>query len=109
AGLVFAVSGVIDLFIVIGAVGTIIAGVGVINRRHWGRVFSLILGGIAGVKGLLAIFLGFMLMASPPRGPFDDERVLGFMALMMLTLLFLGYCIWIYVVLLNSRYSAEFG
>ena len=109
AGLGFAVFVVIDLFILIWAAGAIIAGVGVINRRQWGRVFSLILGGIAGIKGLLAIFLAFMLMASPPRGPFDDERVLGFMALMMFTLLYLGYCIWIYVVLLNSRYSAEFG
>jgi hypothetical protein len=83
--------------------------VGVINRRQWGRVFTLILGGIAGVKSLLAIFLAIMVMSQPARGPFDDDRVVGFMVLMMLALLYLGYCIWTYVVLLNSRYGAEFG
>ena len=109
AGVGFAVFVVIDLFVLIWAVGAIIAGVGVINRRQWGRVLTLILGGIAGVKSLLAIFLMFMVMASPARGPFDDDRFVGLMVLMMLALLYLGYCIWTYVVLLNSRYGAEFG
>jgi hypothetical protein len=105
----FAVFLVIDLFVLIWAIGAIVAGVGVINRRQWGRVLALILGGIAGVKSLLAIFLMFMIMGSPARGPFDDDRFLGLMVLFMLALLYLGYCIWTYVVLLSSRYSAEFG
>ena len=55
------------------------------------------------------IFLMFMIMGSPARGPFDDDRFVGVMVLFMLALLYLGYCIWTYVVLLNSRYGAEFG
>jgi hypothetical protein len=108
AGLGIAVFLVIVFFILIWAVGAIIAGVGVINRRQWGRVFTLVLGGIAGVKGLLTIFLAVLVLNAPAR-PFDDDRVIGLMVLMMLTLLYLGYCIWTYVVLLNSRYGAEFG
>jgi hypothetical protein len=109
AGSEFAIVFVIILFTLIWSIGAIIAGVGVINRRQWGRVLTLILGGIAVVKGLLAIALAVVLMSSMPRGAFDDDRILGFMVLALISFLYIGYGIWTYVVLLNSQYSAEFG
>jgi hypothetical protein len=105
----FAVAFVILLFILLWGIGAIVAGVGVINRRQWGRVLALVLGGIAAVAGLLSLFAAVMVMATPALGPFDDIRVMIFMIYLLLAMVFLGYCIWTYVVLLNSRYSAEFG
>ena len=108
-GTEFAIVFVIILFTLIWSVGAIIAGVGVINRRQWGRVLTLILGGIAMVKTLSAIVLGVLFMSSLRGGPLDEDSLLGFMLLAMLGLMYLGYGIWTYVVLLNSRYGAEFG
>jgi hypothetical protein len=108
AGREFAIVFIIILFILIWSIGAIIAGVGVISRRQWGRVLTLILGGIAMVKTLSAIVLCVLFLSSV-RGPVDDDSFLGFMLLAMLGLMYLGYGIWTYVVLLNSRYGAEFG
>jgi len=76
------VLGVVSLIL---SIPTIVAGVGVLKRRQWGRVLTLILGGLSGLIGLS------LLIRMQAGG-----------------LLQLAYCVFVYVVLLNSKYAAEF-
>jgi hypothetical protein len=107
-GIVFAY--IIVLAILLWGIGAIFAGVGIVNRAQWGRVLCLVLAGFAAVVGVLYL-IGAISIISAPRigGPgFNDGRGLGFMISLFIGLLFLGYCVWSFAVLLNSRYGAEF-
>jgi hypothetical protein len=79
------------LGIFLGACGVIlatlpiIAGLGVHKRRQWGRIMTLVLGALAGIAG-----------------------VIGLLSLNPAALVDLGYCILVYVVLLQGKYAAEF-
>jgi hypothetical protein len=77
---------VLGILVLLLSLPTIIAGVGIVKRRQWGRILTLILGGISGVLGLLS------LIALQPGG-----------------LLQLAYAIFVFVVLLNEKYAAEFA
>src|SRR5207247_7305610 len=74
--------------IMILAVPTILAGVGVMNRRQWGRILTLVLGALAGL-GALATLRGI---------PNTIPNIV----------VSAGYCIFVYVILLNKDYAAEF-
>jgi hypothetical protein len=63
----------------------IIGGIGVQQRKQWGRILLLIVAAIFGVLGVLS------LMGNP----------IG-------AILNLGYCIFVYVILLQGKYAAEF-
>jgi hypothetical protein len=70
----------------------IIAGVGVMQRAQWGRIMTLILGGVAGifaVLNLLSIFAGNFGGIVP-------------------VLLDGGYCGMVFAILLNKQHAAEF-
>ena len=72
------------LFFLFG-VFCIVTGFGVLKRQQWGRISALILGGLS---LLLALF--FLISLSP------------------MTLLYIGYSVLVFVVLINSTYAAEF-
>ena len=81
--------------IVVGAMGIcsmifgvpqIIAGIGVIKRRQWGRILTLVLAAMSGIIALLSVF-----------------------ALSPTIIVHAGYCIFAFVILLNRRYAAEFS
>ena len=77
---------VIGVVVLILSLPMIIAGVGIVKRRQWGRVLTLILRGILGVLGLLS------LASAQPGG-----------------LVQLAYCMFVFVVLLNAKYASEFA
>ena len=70
------------------AAPTIIAGIGVLNRRQWGRILTLILGALSGLGALLNL-------TGLPRS-LPNIIVAG------------GYCALVYVILLKKEYAAEF-
>jgi hypothetical protein len=88
-GGIFAMAGAFaGVCIMVLAVPMILAGVGVLQRRQWGRILTLILGALAGL-GALASLRTF------PSG-LGGVVING------------GYCALVYVILLNKQYAAEF-
>ncbi len=77
---------VVGIFTILFGSVAIVAGYGVVKRKTWGRVLSLVVGGVAMVFGLCSCAM------------MDPSGVIN-----------LGYGIFVYVVLLNRRYAAEFG
>jgi|GEM_PF-6325721 len=79
---------VVGVCIMLFAVPSILAGIGVMNRRQWGRILTLILGALAGLGALIN------LKGLPMTIP---SIIVGG-----------GYCALVYVILLNKEYAAEF-
>jgi hypothetical protein len=63
-----------------------VAGYGVLKRRQWGRIMTLVLGGLTAILALLSL-----LSLSPT------------------VVVYAGYTAFVYIVLLNRRYGAEFA
>jgi hypothetical protein len=70
----------------------VLAGLGVLNRKQYGRIISLILGVLMGLGALG----GLLQLGSAPALALFNIIIGG------------GYCVLVFVVLLNSRYAAEF-
>src|SRR5262249_4976517 len=70
------------------------SGIGLIKRRNWGRILSLILAGVAGVMGLASVAPVFM------GGGFGT--VFG-------AVLYAGYTTWVFLVLLRAQVRREFA
>jgi hypothetical protein len=86
--------GVFVVIALITAVLAIIAGVGVIKRRNWGRVLALIIAVVSLLIGILAI------VGSVQQG--DASGWLG-------VIFYVGYGIIMFVLLLSSGASADFN
>jgi hypothetical protein len=80
---------------VILALPLILAGVGVVKRRQWGRILTLVMGAILGLLGLINLFAGL-------RAGVNFGSLIG-------SLILVGYAVLAYVVLLNSQNAAEFS
>jgi drug/metabolite transporter (DMT)-like permease len=78
------------------------------NRRNWARILTLILGGFGAIAGLIFLFIAGALWFVPTPGPDAGIMILAYLLYLFLGLLFTGYCLWTYLILLNARYSAEF-
>jgi hypothetical protein len=90
AGGLFAALGLFaGICIMIFGVPYLLAGVGVMNRRQWGRILTLVLGALSGLSALYAL-MNFSSTTIPN------------------ILISAGYCVLVYVVLLNKQYAAEF-
>jgi hypothetical protein len=72
----------------------IAGGVGLIKRRNWGRILTLVLGGIAGVLAILSLI-----------GTFQG----GGVASLVNVLIYAGYAVFAFVVLLNPQNAREFA
>jgi hypothetical protein len=72
----------------------IAGGVGVLKRRSWGRLLSMILAGVAGVLGLVGIVIGAM-------G--------GGVSNMIIPVLYIGYAVWVFIVMLKPDVAREFS
>jgi hypothetical protein len=70
------------------------SGIGLIKRRNWGRILSLILAVVAGLMGLASVAPVFM------GGGFGT--IFG-------ALLYAGYTAWVFLVLLRARVRREFA
>ncbi|MCI0460277.1 MAG: hypothetical protein L0Z62_25270 [Gemmataceae bacterium] len=70
----------------------VLAGLGVLNRKQYGRIITLVLGALHGLNALLNL---------TAIGTVPVQAILGI-------LISGGYCIFVYMVLLNSQNAAEF-
>jgi hypothetical protein len=80
AGMIVAFAGVCVMIL---AVPVILAGVGVLKRRPWGRILTIILGILAAIGGVIGILT--------PAGWLN-----------------IAYAVFVLVVLFNAKYAAEF-
>lgn len=78
---------VIAVVMILLSLPTIIAGIGVINRRNWGRILTIVLGVLAGLLALLDLV---------------TVNIFGLV-------IHAGYCVLVLVILLNQKYAAEFS
>lgn len=99
------------LHLILG-VGLLIAGIGTLQRRHWGRILALGAAAVVALVGL-AQFVFSILVGTGEFGglfgnPDPDARITQAVMGCFGGLLYLGYAIFVYIVLLNSHNKAEF-
>jgi hypothetical protein len=86
AGIAGGAVAVMGVIVMVMGVPTIVAGIGVLKRRQWGRILTLVLGALAGALAVFALV---------------SLNIVGL-------LIHGGYCAFAYIVLLNKQYAAEF-
>jgi hypothetical protein len=72
----------IGIFIIVLSIPTFVAAYGLMQRKQWGRILTLILAALTGLSGV----------ASFPAG-----------------IISIGYAVWAFIVLLDKKYAAEFS
>jgi hypothetical protein len=73
--------------------GAIAGGVGLIGRRNWGKILTLVLAGVAGVLAILSLIQTF-----------QGGGAMG----LLNVVIYVGYAVFAFVVLLNPQISREF-
>jgi hypothetical protein len=100
---------IICVLTMLWGVAAVASGIGVIGRRNWARVLTLILGGFGAGGGLLFLFVAVAAWFAPDKGgPERGMLIIGILMLLFAGLGLVAYCFWVYVVLLSSRCAAEF-
>jgi hypothetical protein len=98
------------LFFLGWGVLSIAAGVGLLLRQQWARIVALVLAGVASLAGLGEIVFSVIVLSAGSRVPqVIPMLLLIFLVKMVMGLILVFYCIWTYVVLLNSRNASEFS
>jgi len=87
-----AIFAVIGFVVLLFGIFAIIGGVGVIGRKQWGRILTLVLGALAGLLTLL-------FLAGSIVSPGNIIPVVFFGA----------YCALVFVILLKQQYAVEFS
>ncbi len=95
---------VLSLLTLLVASLMIVGGVGVLNRRNWARILTLVLAGISAILGLFFIFA----MVQSLNTPFPDDRAAKVFFSLIGIFLALGYAVLDFAVLLNPAYAEEF-
>jgi hypothetical protein len=93
---------VIGIFSVVAGIVLIIAGMGLLRRRPASRITTLVLGGLGGG---LALVYGYQLVSQLIEGV-DAVAPMGISLAGFVV--HGGYCVLVFVVLLNPRVAAEF-
>lgn len=108
------------LILIFGAL-YLVGGIGVIQRRNWGKIMTLVMAGFSGLGGILCIiavinilFMGPAVVGGPPgfqanvQQNVQQAKVMGVVIYTLAMIVLFTHCIMSYVVLLNSRNAAEF-
>lgn len=106
-GLFAVFAGAIILFaflIIVVAVLHILGGVGVLNRRNWARILTLVLGGLSAVFALFGVFG----VVGALNNPVADDRAGAVLVSLVSVFFHVGYAVLVYVILLNPGYAEEF-
>lgn len=107
----------IMLFTLLVAIPNVLAGIGVLKRKQWGRVVSLVMGGLSILVGLYSILAmgksiwdyGRLIQMGMVLPAEFHTRFLGNLALsLFFIVLWLGHAALNYTVLLNSKFAKEF-
>lgn len=108
---------VVALLILIFGALYLAGGIGVVQRRNWGRIMTLVMAGFSGLFGILTIIgvISNLLQPTPPPqfGPgfqqgFQSGRIMSVLIGVVMMIVLFTHCIMSYVVLLNSRNASEF-
>jgi hypothetical protein len=101
---------VVTILILLWGALAMVAGIGVINRKQWGRILNLIVTGIGAAAGLLSLVGAIVaLSAAADAGPGRGPVMMGSMLNFLVAFVLIGYCIQSYIVLLGSRGASEFN
>jgi hypothetical protein len=100
------------LYLLVG-ICYLVAGIVTLQRRHWGRVFALIMAGVSvllGIAQAVLTVLGFLGMDPfmPGGGGGDGEQVVGAVTNMFAGLIYFAHAGVVFVTLLNPYNIAEF-
>jgi len=109
---------VIALLILIFGALYLAGGIGVVQRRNWGRIMTLVMAAFSGLGGILMIINIIVQLAQPAPPPqfgppgfqqgFQSGRIIGILVGAVFMIILFTHCIMSYVVLLNSRNASEF-
>lgn len=100
---------IVTLIILAWGAMAISAGVGILNRRNWARITMLVVGALGAVAGLIFLLGAIGSLSGPDIPGAGGARMMGFLINFLIAAILIGYCVWAYVVLLNSRNAAEFS
>ncbi len=96
---------VLAILVLVLGVAEIMAGVGVLNRRPWGRILTLVLAGLVALSALGSLWGMIQTFGLPAGFPGKTTSIL---TQLVGALLEIGYVVMAYTVLLNQRYASEF-
>ncbi len=96
---------VIALLFIIFGVLYLVGGIGVLQRRNWGRIMTIVMAAFSALFGILYLIgiVGTLAQPGPPEG-----KVIGVLIGLVLAGVFFTHCIMSFVVLLSSNNTAEF-
>ena len=96
---------VLSLLVLVLGTLDLVGGIGVLQRRTWGRIMSLVMGGFSLVLGILFLIAAVAVLASPvPPG----SKVGGFLVYLVAVAAYFTHGIMSFVVLLSGRNAREF-
>jgi hypothetical protein len=102
------------LILVFGAL-YLAGGIGVIQRRNWGRIMTLVMAAFSGLGGILMIvsIIGNLMQPTVQLPPgmqqnIQSSRIMGVLIGALAMLVLFTHCIMSYVVLLSSDNASEF-
>lgn len=101
AGILIAIAVLIFIFGVVYLIG----GIGVLQRRNWGRIMTLVSAGFSGLFGVLQLVGGVINLIGP--APMEG-KIVAFFINLLVAFIFLAHCVMSFMVLLNSRNAREF-
>src|SRR5262249_12765257 len=82
--------------VIVVGIPLVLAGIGVIKRREWGRILALILSGLSVLFALLVLYQAFVHFPPPWQ-------------IWINFVLYAVYGVGSFVILLHPRFAAEFG
>jgi hypothetical protein len=92
------------IVLILGAL-YLVGGIGVLQRRNWGRIMTLVMAGFSGLFGVLQIVGGIVNLAQ--QGP-AEGKVIALLVNLLIAALFFTHCVMSFVVLLSAQNAAEF-
>ena len=96
---------VVAVVILILGVFYLVGGIGVLQRRTWGRIMTLVMAGFSGLLGVLCLIAIVALIAQPAPG---EAKAIGILVYFVGVALYFTHCIMSFVVLLSSQNAMEF-
>jgi len=104
-GAIASIAIAIALVILILGVLYLIGGIGVLQRRNWGRIVTLVSAGFSGVAGVFLVlsFIGNLISPMPM-----EAKIMPVLVALLGALVCFAHCIMSFIVLLNSDNAREF-
>lgn len=96
---------IISLVVVIFGVLYLTGGIGVIQRRNWGRIMTLVMAGFSILSGILCLIAVVGMLATP--APIEGKMI-GVLIYLLGAFIYFAHGIMAFVVLLSSDNASEF-